>query len=235
MSAMDVWAALSLLACLALAAAGLWLAPLCPGSAALIFVVGAGSAAFLFGRRPARAAQALRRAMQAHPQGPKRDLAALVEDFVKLSQKAKREGFLALESDVRALEEPLMRRGFQFVIDGASPDLVRSSLDLELESGKRALARERRLVRALGLCWAGAGVVGLCLGLSDAQLPAHRFGLYAAAWGAAGALAILRLSGRRRRRAEDQRRVQQATGVNPILVESSLKACLELSPEPQAA
>ncbi|MDA8131671.1 MAG: motility protein A, partial [Elusimicrobia bacterium] len=47
------------------------------------------------------------------------DTSKLVSTFVALSQKAKREGFLALEADAKAIDNDFLKRGVQLVIDGA--------------------------------------------------------------------------------------------------------------------
>src|SRR5687768_198081 len=45
------------------------------------------------------------------------DLTHVVETFVKLADRARREGLLALEQEAGSLE-PLTRRGIQMVVDG---------------------------------------------------------------------------------------------------------------------
>jgi chemotaxis protein MotA len=64
--------------------------------------------------------------------------ASQVESIVDMlngfAQKARKDGLLALESDVEAVEDPFIKRGLQMVIDGFEPDTVEEILEIEIES-----------------------------------------------------------------------------------------------------
>ena len=61
------------------------------------------------------------------------DTSKLVSTFVSLSQKAKKEGFLALEGDVKAIDNDFLKRGVQLVIDGADHEFIRNMLETEID------------------------------------------------------------------------------------------------------
>ena len=50
--------------------------------------------------------------------------AELLELFIELSQIARREGILALESKVQDIQDPFFRTGLGMVIDGMDPEFV---------------------------------------------------------------------------------------------------------------
>ena len=58
------------------------------------------------------------------------DLAAL---FVRLSEKARREGLLSLEEEEGTLHNDFMKKGIMLVVDGQDPELIRQVLDIEIE------------------------------------------------------------------------------------------------------
>jgi chemotaxis protein MotA len=65
--------------------------------------------------------------------GDEIDIQATVESMVSLSEKARRDGLLALEDDVDALNDPFAKKGIQLVVDGADSELVRAILAGEID------------------------------------------------------------------------------------------------------
>jgi chemotaxis protein MotA len=61
------------------------------------------------------------------------NLAELILTIVSFSEKARREGLLALEDDLDELEDPFMRKGLQLVVDGTDPELVKNILETEID------------------------------------------------------------------------------------------------------
>ena len=53
--------------------------------------------------------------------------------MVTLSEKARRDGLLALEDDVAELGDPFAQKGIQLVVDGADSELVRAILSSEID------------------------------------------------------------------------------------------------------
>ncbi|MDR1893276.1 MAG: motility protein A [Spirochaetales bacterium] len=52
--------------------------------------------------------------------------------LVRFSEKARREGLLALEDELEALENEFMKKGIQFVVDGTDPEVIKTMLYTEL-------------------------------------------------------------------------------------------------------
>lgn len=89
----------------------------------------------------------------------------LLKLFVELSQIARREGILALESRLEDIKDPFLRNGMSMVIDGMDVDFVRDVLDADIEA-----MEERHRVGALIFSQAGMyaptlGVLGAVVGL----------------------------------------------------------------------
>jgi chemotaxis protein MotA len=61
------------------------------------------------------------------------DHAAASKEMVKLAEKARKEGLLALEDDLAEIDDEYTRKGLQLVVDGADSELVRSILQSEID------------------------------------------------------------------------------------------------------
>jgi chemotaxis protein MotA len=57
-----------------------------------------------------------------------------IKALVKMAERARREGLLALEEEAQAVEDPFLARGLRLVVDGTDPELVKDILDLDVES-----------------------------------------------------------------------------------------------------
>jgi len=64
---------------------------------------------------------------------PQLDTAGTIRTIVEFSQKARREGLLALEAEAEQLANPFLKKGLRLVVDGTDPELVRSILEIEMQ------------------------------------------------------------------------------------------------------
>lgn len=62
------------------------------------------------------------------------NLGAHVEKFVGYADTARRDGLLALESEIEQIDDPFTKKGLQLVVDGTDADDVREILELEIMS-----------------------------------------------------------------------------------------------------
>src|SRR3954452_25414972 len=62
------------------------------------------------------------------------ELAPRVTALVSFAERARKDGLLALEEEIEAIDDPFMRKGMQLVVDGTDPDLLREILDAEIDS-----------------------------------------------------------------------------------------------------
>ena len=84
----------------------------------------------------------------------------LVQTFVELSQLARREGILALESRVEEIQDPFFRNGLSMVIDGMDPEFVGDVLDAELTIMEQRHAEMRSIFSQAGTYAPTLGVLG---------------------------------------------------------------------------
>ncbi len=95
------------------------------------------------------------------------DRAAVIKQLVGFADTARKEGLLALESEIEKIEDPFFQRGLQLAVDGTDPGDLREMLELDLE---RMGARHRDgagfYSTAAGMAPA-MGMVGTVIGLVD--------------------------------------------------------------------
>ena len=93
------------------------------------------------------------------------DIDSIREMLVKYAERARREGLLALESDVEAVQDPFIRHGLQMVIDGLEPDTVEEILEIEIESMQARHAKGIDMFAKMGGYSPTFGVLGTVMGL----------------------------------------------------------------------
>ncbi|MDR2734549.1 MAG: motility protein A [Spirochaetota bacterium] len=93
------------------------------------------------------------------------DPAQTIDMLVTFSEKARREGLLALEDDVSEVSDPFLKKGIQLVVDGTDPELVRNLLSTDLNNiGERHMEGINLMIFAAGIAPA-YGMVGTLIGL----------------------------------------------------------------------
>src|SRR5258708_13380489 len=65
---------------------------------------------------------------------PVNNPAAMIEKIVEWSNIARKQGLLGLESAVEAEKDGFLKKGLQSLVDGAEPDAIRSSMEIELDA-----------------------------------------------------------------------------------------------------
>lgn len=93
------------------------------------------------------------------------DAKELMSRLVEFSRKARREGILALEEDVRGVNIPFIQRGMSLVIDGTSPEMVQEILDAELASMQARHQEGISVFEAMGGFAPTLGILGTVMGL----------------------------------------------------------------------
>jgi chemotaxis protein MotA len=90
---------------------------------------------------------------------------AAVETLVGLAGRARREGLLALEEEVNAIEDDFLRRGLQLAIDGTDAEEVAIILSAEVETKRAADKAGAKLFADMGGYAPTIGIIGTVLGL----------------------------------------------------------------------
>ena len=89
----------------------------------------------------------------------------LIITLVSFSEKARREGLLALEDDLDELDDEFLKKGIQLVVDGTDPELVRRIMETELESMMTRHDSNKRIFDDWGSLAPAFGMIGTLIGL----------------------------------------------------------------------
>jgi len=96
---------------------------------------------------------------------PKYSPNELIITLVSFSEKARREGLLALEDDLDELDDQFLRKGIQLVVDGTDPELVRRIMETELENIQARHDEGKKLFDDWATYAPAFGMIGTLLGL----------------------------------------------------------------------
>ncbi|HAZ09207.1 MAG TPA: motility protein A [Elusimicrobia bacterium] len=173
------------------------------------------------------------------------DNSDIVVTFVNLAQKAKKEGFLSLQSDIKNIKNDFLRRGVQLVVDGADHEFIRNMLETEIGFIRERHKGGQEILNAMGTYSPAFGIIGTVLGMilmlssiDDVAAVPRRMALALAAafYGlGSGYLLFLPMGGKLRRRSEEELLIKEIvirgvlllqSGATPSVVEANLKAYL---------
>src|SRR5690349_11032823 len=90
---------------------------------------------------------------------------ALVESIVKLAEKARREGLLALEDAMKEVDNPFLKKGLQLAIDGTDSDELRDILEAEVDAKRKADKAAAKIFDGMGGYAPTIGIIGTVIGL----------------------------------------------------------------------
>lgn len=103
-------------------------------------------------------------------------LPSLIDLFIRLSERARREGLLALENELDEVEDPFIRKGILLAVDGIEPELINDIMHAEINAMEERHYQGRSIVEKAGEyapAWGMIGtLVGLVLMLGNLQDPA---------------------------------------------------------------
>jgi chemotaxis protein MotA len=88
-----------------------------------------------------------------------------IQALVKLAEKARKEGLLALEAEVKGIDDPFLKRGLQMSIDGTDPEDLRTILEGEISAKKAEDKAGAKFFNAMGGYAPTIGIIGTVIGL----------------------------------------------------------------------
>jgi chemotaxis protein MotA len=182
------------------------------------------------------------------------DPSEIINSIIHFSEKARREGLLALEKDLNDDIDPYLQKGIQMVIDGSDEVMIAALLDIEKES----LVERHKLganlfvdLAAYAPAWGMIGtIIGLILMLKNLDDPAAvgpsmAVALLTTFYGALGAFFMFTpIAGKLKVRSQQEQYILDiiATGIlsiqagdNPRMVTEKLKSFLAPSAREQFA
>ncbi len=89
----------------------------------------------------------------------------IITTLVRFSEKARRDGLLALEDDLEEVEDEFMKKGIQFVVDGTDPEIISTMLYADLNQQQERHADGIKLFDDWGSLSPAFGMIGTLVGL----------------------------------------------------------------------
>ena len=130
----------------------------------VLIVVGGSIGALMVSFKPAQMKAFTKIFMKAIKPGEE-DVAELIKKLVEFATKARKDGILALESEVNSEENEFLKKGLSMAIDGSDPDTIRELLEIEMEQ----TSTRHKINGSIFNQWAGLagamGMVGTLIGL----------------------------------------------------------------------
>lgn len=87
------------------------------------------------------------------------------ELLVNLALKARKEGILALQSDISSIDDPFLKKGLELMTDGTDPQLLRELLETELTFFEEEVGHAAKVWENAGGYAPTIGIIGAVLGL----------------------------------------------------------------------
>lgn len=96
---------------------------------------------------------------------PRSDDRALIRQIVEWSGSARKQGLLALEPVLDEQTDPFIRKGLQLLVDGAEPDVIRATLELDMDYRERNDLAAAKVFESMGVYSPTLGIIGAVMGL----------------------------------------------------------------------
>ncbi len=93
------------------------------------------------------------------------NVTGLVKQLQDLSEKARREGLLALEEMVEEVDDPFLKNGLKLVVDGTDAEVIRTLMENELNGMNGRHEKWIKMLDAWSKLAPGFGMLGTVLGL----------------------------------------------------------------------
>lgn len=92
-------------------------------------------------------------------------LPELIQLFIRLSERARREGILALENELEDVDDPFIKKGILLAVDGIEPEVITDILNAEITAIEERHYKGRVLIEKAGEYSPAWGMIGTLIGL----------------------------------------------------------------------
>ena len=96
---------------------------------------------------------------------PTEERGVIIDSFIDLSKKARKDGLLSLEDELVEYEDHFLKKGLQLVIDGMEPETLQEILELEMENIQRRHKIGQDIFTTWGELATAFGMLGTLIGL----------------------------------------------------------------------
>jgi chemotaxis protein MotA len=90
---------------------------------------------------------------------------AVLRRLIEFAHKARKNGIISLDADLRTVEDPFLRRTLMLAVDGVEPTEMRRIMQLELENQIETQEKVTTVFEAAGGYSPTVGIIGAVLGL----------------------------------------------------------------------
>jgi chemotaxis protein MotA len=96
---------------------------------------------------------------------PLRDPAEIISQITKFANKARKEGILSLEKEIKNIQEPFLSKALTMAVDGVEPNTIREAMETELEYLDEHGKVNSKVFKSAGGYAPTIGILGAVLGL----------------------------------------------------------------------
>ncbi|TFB25068.1 flagellar motor protein MotP [Filobacillus milosensis] len=93
------------------------------------------------------------------------NLKDLIQLFITLSERARREGLLALESEIEDLDDEFIKKGVYLAIDGIEPEVINDIMNAEITAMEERHGKGQAIIEKAGEYAPSWGMIGTLIGL----------------------------------------------------------------------
>jgi chemotaxis protein MotA len=98
-------------------------------------------------------------------QEPVFNTSSLIQKLISFSEKARREGLLALEDELEDLDDEFMKKGLRLVVDGTDATVIRDLMELEVSQMQSRHSTKVKGISMWSALAPGLGMMGTVMGL----------------------------------------------------------------------
>ena len=96
---------------------------------------------------------------------PKLDIVSKIDILIDLGEKARREGILALERELKGIDDEFMQKSIQLAVDGNEVEVIENVMGTEIEYMSERHKSGKALFDQLGFYAPAFGMIGTLVGL----------------------------------------------------------------------
>jgi chemotaxis protein MotA len=89
----------------------------------------------------------------------------VIDQVIKFTNKARREGIISLEKDAAGIEDEFFRKAIMMAVDGSEPKELRQTMEVELQYMEERGEHSAKVYEAAGGYCPTIGIIGAVLGL----------------------------------------------------------------------
>jgi chemotaxis protein MotA len=93
------------------------------------------------------------------------DNKSIIQEIIRLANKARKEGVISLEADAQKISDPFLKKALTMAMDGVEPKVLRETMDLEIANLEEEADHPIKFWQAAGGYSPTIGIIGAVLGL----------------------------------------------------------------------